>query len=431
MAVSRFSEYVNKVFPKLQTIIEKINGKRKDNRTYLFKTMLREEYSADQKWDSATVNTNFVAADMVAMDSPLPIKKRERISTASGVLPKIGMMRIMRETQLNSLYTMIAQNAKFTDIVKRLMDDVLFCSVGIDEKIEYNFLKALSDGVILVEDEENTGVGMRVDFNFPAANKFGVEEKDAISYEDIRRPIAKADEDGNTITRIAIAKSTYDKLRQTTWARELVANYRGQSFVNAATLPVPNATAFDEAFADDNNGITFLKIDRSIKVEKNGIQKSVKPFNTRHIVYLTTEDLGALVWGTLVEARNGVDGVAYQTIDRYKLIAKFANTNPFQEMTTGQALVLPVLENVDQLYMLDLDDAYVVDEEAEGSDANDSKITINGVAYNKASVVEALNKIDGISVRSNATDANIIKVVNKLTEEQETAFLAAIASAKA
>jgi len=72
MKESLFIEYIRKIFPKLQTIIERINGKRGNQLTYLHKTMLRKEYSADQKWESASVNTTYVAADMVAMDSPLP-----------------------------------------------------------------------------------------------------------------------------------------------------------------------------------------------------------------------------------------------------------------------------------------------------------------------------------------------------------------------
>lgn len=430
MQPSLFAEYANRVFPKLQRIITTVNEKRNANLTYLHKTMLRPEYSADQKWDSATVNTNFVAADMVAMDSPLPIKKRDRLQVASGVLPKVGMKKIMRETQLNALNIMIAQNAKFQDIAKRLVDDVLSCSVGIDEKNEYNFLKALSDGVILVEDADNTGVGLRVNFGYLDSNKFGVEEADAISYDDIRRPINKASEDGNAITKIAIALSTYNKLRQTQWAKELVANYRGLVFTDATNLPVPTAKAFDEAFADDNNGITFIKIDRPVRIEKDGVQTTVKPFNAKHIIYLTNEELGALVWSTLVEARNGVAGVSYQTIDQYKLIAKYSTTDPYQELTTGQALVLPVLENVDQIYMLDLDDAASVDEDAEKADTTDQYVTIKGSKYTKSAVITALNAIDGVSVRTNASDAAVISAINKLSDEQETALMTAIASAK-
>ena len=76
MVQSQFVEYIRKIFPRLQNVVDTVNGKRNgDNkRTYLHKSMLRKVYSADQKWSNAAVNTTYVAADMVSMNSPLPIK---------------------------------------------------------------------------------------------------------------------------------------------------------------------------------------------------------------------------------------------------------------------------------------------------------------------------------------------------------------------
>lgn len=353
MEKSLFIEYIDKIYPKLGSIIEKINGKRNNQLTYLHKTMLRKEYSADQKWESASLNTHHVAADMVAMDSPLPLKQRDSVSSASGKLPKIGMKKALKESDLNAVNIMKAQGANFTQIANKLINDSVACSVGIDERNEANFLTALSEGACLVEEENNTGTALRVDFGYLTENQFGVKVSDEISHDDIKRVIAKADEDGNTITRIALALSTYNKLRQTQWAKELVANYRGQVYTNPANLAVPTASAFDEAFADDNNGITFLKIDRSVIVEKNGARKSIKPWSANKLIFLTSEEVGALVWGTLAEKTNPVAGVVYTTIEDYKLMSKYSKNDPLQEWTSGQALVLPVIENVDQIYSLD------------------------------------------------------------------------------
>lgn len=353
MYPSLFVEYIERIYPKLGNLIEKINGKRNNQLTYLHKTMLRKEYSADQKWESASLNTHHVAADMVAMDSPLPLKQRDSVSSASGKLPKIGMKKALKESDLNAVNIMKSQGANLTQIANKLINDSVACSVGIDERNEANFLTALSEGACLVEEENNTGTALRVNFGYLTENQFGVKVADAISHDDIKRVIAKADEDGNTITRIALALSTYNKLRQTQWAKELVANYRGQVYTNPANLAVPTASAFDEAFADDNNGITFLKIDRSVIVEKNGVRKSIKPWSANKLIFLTSEEVGALVWGTLAEKTNPVAGVVYTTIEDYKLMSKYSKNDPLQEWTSGQALVLPVIENVDQIYSLD------------------------------------------------------------------------------
>lgn len=431
MKESLFIEYVKKIFPKLQTIIEKVNGKRGNKLTYLHKTMLRKEYSADQKWESASVNTTYVSADMVAMDSPLPAKNRDSIAHANGTLPKVGMKKILRETQINAINIMKAQGASFTSIANKLTNDPVACSVGIDEKNEANFLTALSNGIVIVEDENNTGTGLRINFNYMPENCFGVEVPNFISYDDIKNVLSKADADGNSITTIMLALSTYNAIRQTQWAKELVANYRGQTVVEGTKLPVPTASLFDEAFADDNNGIKFLKVDRTVISEKNGKRKPYKPWNANKIIFLTTEEVGALVWGTLAEKTNPVSGVVYSTVDEYKLISKYSKNDPLQEFTSGQALVLPVIENVDQIYSLDITDGQLVDTEAESSDTGDEKITIWGQAYKKPEFVTEYNKIRGSKLAGTISDDKLIAAVNKLSDAEEAALKAAVETHKA
>lgn len=431
MKESLFIEYVKKIFPKLQTIIEKVNGKRGNKLTYLHKTMLRKEYSADQKWESASVNTTYVSADMVAMDSPLPAKNRDSIAHANGTLPKVGMKKILRETQINAINIMKAQGASFTSIANKLTNDPVACSVGIDEKNEANFLTALSNGIVIVEDENNTGTGLRINFNYMPENCFGVEEPNFISYDDIKNVLSKADADGNSITTIMLALSTYNAIRQTQWAKELVANYRGQTVVEGTKLPVPTSSLFDEAFADDNNGIKFLKVDRTVISEKNGKRKPYKPWNVNKIIFLTTEEVGALVWGTLAEKTNPVSGVVYSTVDEYKLISKYSKNDPLQEFTSGQALVLPVIENVDQIYSLDITEGQLVDTEAESSDTGDEKITVWGQAYKKPEFVTEYNKIHGSKLAGTISDDKLIAAVNKLSDAEEAALKAAVETHKA
>lgn len=353
MNESLFIQYVKKFMPVLGTIIEKVNGKRGNQQSYLHKTMLRKEYSADQKWTSASVNTTFVAADMVALDSELPVKQRDSMGKASGILPKIGMKKVLSETQINAVNIMKAQGQSETAIANKLVADSIACATGIDETNEANFLTGLSEGVVAVADDNNTGTALRIDFQYLTENTFGVTATGAIAKDDITKVLDKANADGNTITRIMLSLATYNAIRQTDWAKELVANYRGISASSAANLPVPSAALFDEAFSDDTNGVTFIKVDRSIIAEKNGKRHAYKPWNDNRLIFLTTEDVGALVWGTLAEVTNPVNGVEYSTVDEYKLISKYSKNDPLQEFTSGQALVLPVIENVDQIYVLD------------------------------------------------------------------------------
>jgi len=432
MVQSQFVEYIRKIFPRLQNVVDTVNGKRNgDNkRTYLHKSMLRKVYSADQKWSNAAVNTTYVAADMVSMNSPLPIKSRDAIAHANGSLPKIGMKKIMFESDINAVNIMKAQGAEWTNIANKLTSDPIACSVGIDEQNEANFLTGLSDGIVAVEDENNTGTALRIKFGYLPENCFGVETQNELTLDDIKRVLAYADNNGDTIVTIAIALSTYNKLRQTQGAKELVANYRGQTFDSNTKLPVPTASLFDEAFADDNNGVGFLKIDRSIISEKNGKRKPYKPWNPNKLIFLTTEEVGALVWGTLAEKTNPVEGVVYSTVDEYKLISRYRTTEPFTETTSGQALVLPVIENVDQIYSLDISEAQAVDTSAENSDSTDVKITIWGNTYKKPEFVKEFNKITGKKLASTIADDKLIAAVNRLNDFDEAKLKSAVESHK-
>jgi hypothetical protein len=436
MQESLFIQFVMSLWPKLSLYVKtKVNNGKP--MTYLHKTMLTPVYSADQKWEGTSANTTYVAADMVAMDSPLPIKKRDSIATSNGKLPKVGMKKKKGETDINTLNIMTAQYQQLVSaenvvaaasqkqrIVQQFANDAVYCSVGIDEKNEANFLTALSDGVMAVPDSENTGTALRVSFGYEKfpGNHFGVDEKDHISREDIERVLDKANADGVAITTIALALSTYREMKKERWARELVADYKNIPYEASTTLPIPNATAFDEAFADEFGGIELLKIDRTIYFEKNGHRTPAKPFNANKLVFLSSTNVGSLVWGTLAEATNPVAGVQYSTIDDYKLIAEYSTTDPLIEHTTGQALVIPVIENVDTIYTIDKSNAYEVDETAETADTNDIYVTIGTKKYSKPAVITAL-KAMGVKIATNATDAAVIKAVNGLSDEDEATLL--------
>ena len=325
---------------------------------------------------------------------------------------------------------MEAQGGNAQLIAKKLSDDSVACSVGIDERNEYNFLFALSNGYVAIKDEDTPDALLRLNFNYFPKNTFGATVKNEISLEDIKRVIAKADADGNTIIQICIAKSMYDKLRQTQGAKELVANYNGQSFTAETILPTPTATKFNEAFADDNNGIAFKVIDRSVIFEQDSKKRAMKPWNANRLVFICNEVVGTLVYGRLAEQSNPVKNVNYQLVDTFKLISKYSLVNPLREITSGQAFVAPIIEDVDQIYILDVSEAQAVDTTEEGKDSTDKNITIWGQAYIKANFVAEFNKITGKNLSTTIPDDKLIAAVNKLNDADEAKLKKAVESYK-
>lgn len=429
MNESLFQKYVAKFFPKLQLLIEKINGKRNANLTYLHKS-LRKEYSPDNKWESASVNTTYVAADFVAVDSELPIKSRDSIASANGKLPKIGISKILKESDINAINVMEAQGGNAQIIARKLADDPVACNVGLDEKNEYNYLFALSNGYVAVKDDDNPNALMRLNFGYLPENTFGASVKGEISLEDIKRIIAKAGDEGDTIVKMWLSKAAYDRLRQTRAAKELVANYNGQVFTDSTNLAVPTANKFNEAFADETGGVAIEVINRSVKFEENGRKVSKKPWNDNRVIFTCNEEVATLVYGRLAEQTNPVQNVTYNLIDGYKLISKYSLVNPLREITSGQAFVAPIIEDVDQIYIYDYSEAQELDSDAEGTDASDEYITVWGARYQKAGFVAAL-KAMGVNVAANATDEAVIKAINKLSDAKEEELKANVENLKA
>jgi len=434
MHESLFIQFIKACFPKLALYVKEKETPKQ--RTYLHKSMLREVYSADQKWEGTSANTTYVAADIVEMDSPLPVKKRGSIATSNGKLPKIGMKKILFESGINTINIMKAhynsidetsqagKDAKIAEkkrIMNKLLDDGLACSIGIDETNEKNFLDALSNGCVAVEDADNSGKAVRFDYGYKPENVFHTATKDTISKEDLDRVFEKADADGNSVVKVMMAKSTFNNMKKEQWAKELVADDTGFIYTDTTHLKTPTVKALQTALYNEYDA-TFELVDRSIIVEKNGKQKSVKPWNAENIIFLCNEEVGSLVWGTLAEATNPVEGVKYSTIDNYKLISKYSKNEPsLQEVTAGQALVVPVIEDVDQIYSLSTA-SEEVDEDAETSDASDEYTTYKGKKYKKADLVAALKAV-GANVKTNSTDETLVKALNSLSDEDEATVL--------
>ncbi len=440
---SIFKEFIEQFMPMLGVYVnEKVNGKNERERTYLHKQRLRRVYSPDQKWEGTSANTRYVAADYVAFDSPLPLKKRGAVSTSTGKLPKMGLRRDMKESDINAVNIMINQlnalpagsdayKTKKRQIIKKLIDDPTFCTIGIDERNEYTYLYGISNGMVLVQDENNNGLGLRVNYGYKDENIFGTKVLGECDADDFQRVVDKANADGNSIAVAMVSKSRLDKIRRTRWARELAADYKEQVYTDNSKLPVPSQKTFTEAF-ESEYGFGFIVVDRSIIIEKNDKDIPSKPFNQDRVVFLPNSDYdGSLVHGTLAEMTNPAENVVYSTVDEFKLISRLRITEPsFQEKTKGQALVLPVIEDVDAIYILDFSKAQEVDATSEGEDTADAYVTVWGAKYKKPEFIAALKAL-GVSVKSNASDATVIEKVNQLSYEEESKLKVAVESHKA
>ena len=354
MQPSLFIQYVTKFFGGLITgIVNKLND-TKNPLVYYHKRFLKKDFSVDGKWEGITATNTLVMADVVAMDSSLPLKKRDSISKAGGDIPKMGMELHLNERQLTDLDTLSLRPGTEPQLVAKLFADTPRVIGGVYERNEAIFLEALSTGVALIDDSENVGTGIRIDYGYLTGNKFGVttvwSNIAATPIDDLLRAQNAGKNAGNIIIKFLMDRTAFNNMAKTTQVKNFFAFSIG--FTGTASQ-TPSLSKLNEALKD-STGFEIEVIDRAVRFEKNGVQSVQTPWATGAVVGITSESLGSLVWATLAEVNHPIEGVTYAIADDYILVSKYRNNRPsLSEYTSSQARVVPVLSNVDQVYLVD------------------------------------------------------------------------------
>lgn len=416
-------EWYSKIIGKLTVFV---NGRLdlENGQDYLHKKMLKQELSTDLRWGSSSYNDSIIRADIVAMDSELPLKRQDAIETASGDIPKQGMMFKLTEKQLSDIDTMIAKGAGLVEIVKKVFSQVKKAVVGIYESNEYMFLQALSTGQTLIEDKDNVGLGIRVDFGFKDQNKFKAlkpwSDASALIIDDIKRVIKTAKAQGIVYRVIMLDDSTLSFICQNNQVKNYFAFSKGVT-TGSDTVPSLNEEQITEIFKTHLK-LKLIVVDRVVQSEKNGKRTFHTPWESGILTFLPSENVGRLIYGTLAEETRKNPAIMYEKAD-YILVKKWSENKPFSEWTSSEALCLPVIDNGGQISLLDSNLSNLDDAQTEG----DAVFSYNDASYTKASVVAAIKIVNPQSkVTVATTDAKLAEAINKFNEEQIAVFEANI-----
>lgn len=397
MNSSLFLEIVEKYFKAVVgKITEKFNGSKKEQ-TLLHKTMLNEEYSADLTWGATELEHSVVAADVVSLDSSLPLKSRGSFSNATGKLPKLGVKFRKGEKDISDINVMRARGTDEATLAAKIFDDSTKCVKSMDVRKEIMFLQGLSTGVTLATEEINDGTGVRVNFGYKSANTFHAitapwGEGDYNPIEDLRQMFDKANSDSNTIGIVLLSKKYFNYIRASVYGKKLVADFRGQIYQSTSLLSQPSRQAMIDALADEF-GATFRIVDSTFRIENHdGTTTPIRPWAEANVVCVPGEIVGRLVYGTLAEETNPVAGVTYQKSGSHVLLSKYSKTDPLEEFTAAQAICLPVIDGADAIYMLIADGTSALSVGAPtvafGNEANSTGIKVSVHAENSYTVAQ-------------------------------------------
>ena len=420
---SYFSELIKKYLPKTaKYFYDKINGSKEEPK-YLHDQMLDEEFSDDMNYASISGNFTRITADVVAFDSPMPLKSRSVISTATGSIPKIGLKYILNEKQMNTLINLSNREGRIKELIKKIFNDTENCILGIKEKIEQIHLIGFSSGMTIIKTEENTGTGIRINYNIPNSNKFGAvtkwDDSEAKPIDDIRRILKAAKDKGERPNTIWMDGFGVDRLLNNQQVKEMFAftlNFQGDN------VPMLSEDQLTSLFRTTLK-LNLKVVDRSFTIEKDGKRSVVQGWTENMVVFTTGVKVGSLVYSTSAEAHFKQKDVEYAEPNSYILISKSGTTDPVSEKTVGQALVVPVLQNVESIFYLNSAEAQEVDASEVEDDAT---ITIWETSLTKATVIEKYNEVTGKSVGSSIKDATLIGYINKLSDEDEASLKIAL-----
>lgn len=347
--------------PVVLAIEETFNGENAVPQ-YSFRADLGRRYSADATYKTMGYDSGLVAADIVALDSPLPIKSAPPIEEAGGMVPKIGTERSMNETDRRQMRLMLRaaqgmragadRDREFLRIQAMLFRHVRACYGGILEQIEWRKLQGESQGFFVAPNTENVGLGIRVDFGFRPQNMFNSTivwgQPGYTAVADLVRVVDAAATNGVNITRVRMNTATKNLLLASPDAANLVANFYGA--LNQGVRPT--FTTLNTVLQTEH-GFVIEEIKRSVKYEVNGVSTIVQPWAAGQVTFLQDGLIGDLVWSEVEEMGAPIGGVNYSRAEDFILISQYGAKRPSLKLwTDAQAVALPVINGYN-IYKLD------------------------------------------------------------------------------
>lgn len=298
-----------------------------------------------------------IAADIVTYDSTAPIKSRQVIGKLTGEIPPIRIKRVMSEKDINeynvlSAYAVDANQKALLDLV---FGDVDFVYEGVQARMEWIALTALSTGVIALTKANNNGLVTEenIDFQVPDANKTGVaviwsSPSTATPLTDIRAVLSTARAVGHKLQFMLMRWSDFDAMRKTKEVKDEIAfAVTGQKGITKA----PTFDMINEYFKME--GFPIIKIiDQSIGIETDeNVVSYVNPWSQYKIAFLPDLRCGDFLTGPLA-ARTNPPEQEIQSERNGILIAKYRTSDPVTELTRAEINAFPSWGNVDRYYLM-------------------------------------------------------------------------------
>ncbi len=299
---------------------------------------------------------NPVMADVVAGNTPAPIKRRPVTKILKGDLPPIKISRPMKETDLNdyNLFRAYADDSLKNEILRLVFGDVDFCFDGVNSRLEWLALRAMSQTYIALTTTNNAGIRTtsNIDYQMLDARKntvavvWGAAVGTTTPITDFIAAKAEA-------TTLGI-KLKYAIMDATDWgyfqASTQVQNYCLGYMVGGTKVTLAPTRAVANAMLAGQELPQIIVVEQSLLAEdRDNAQTAVTPWVTGHVLFTPDLNLGDMFFGPIADETNPPKQ-AIQTKRDGVLIQKFSEVNPITEWTLGITNAFPSWHTVDDCW---------------------------------------------------------------------------------
>lgn len=301
-----------------------------------------------------------VAADVVSFNSRSPRKTRRVVERLSGDIPKIEIAFDKEETDINEYYSLLHYAG--TDdgakaIVEWVYGDSESCWEGVNARIEWLSLRALSTGKIVLDSENNEGVVTEtaVTFNIPEDQQSGVSVIINAANAGTAKPITKikeirkaAKKKGVILKHIFTDSDTFDNIVACAETQKICANWVTRSAGMADV--VPSLESFNAAMKANKLPEMHI-IESMVTIQIKGENKVVEPWETGVMLFTEGIEQGNTYHGPIADEK--IDSEASKVKREHVLIKKFSDDDPVKETTKGVANAFPAWGNADRCWQVD------------------------------------------------------------------------------
>ena len=301
-----------------------------------------------------------VAADVISYNSVAPKKTRNVVERLTGKIPKIEITRVKEESDLNE-YQHLQYYYGSQEGQRALMNwvyaDTDFCFKGINARLEWLALRALSTGGFVLNSANNAGTVTEtsVDFGVPSSHKISssvawtaTNKTTATPITDIRSLVDKGTADGILIKYMFMDLDTFYNMMAADEAIDFCSSWVPQ----VGRIKVPNVDDVNVALKAHHLPEIRI-IDTYVTIEKaDGTRSTVNPWESAVVTFVPDVKCGYTYHAPMADEMV-VDGVATKVKKEHILVKKYSTEDPVTEVTKGIANAIPVWGNADRCFIFD------------------------------------------------------------------------------